>query len=244
MAFQIFAESQVMTIVMAFVVGLCVPLSAHFIGIKFREHPDGFSVPNAAKGLAGSAVVVTALYWLSIIRQTYLDANRETLGLNDALVHSSFMFFWLNVAVFVAAVMVSYLAHDSVPGYHHLRASLERARARVTELERERVARLKAAALERAEGIQIAHDEFRQNRNRVSLMKGSYDQLLKEGQEYESRCLDQLRQLVAMYRHENLRRRDDKRIPPSFERELFFELELVKMREKLNNDESETQIPL
>ncbi|MFN8392527.1 MAG: hypothetical protein U0136_19695 [Bdellovibrionota bacterium] len=241
MVFQIFAESQVMTWVMAFVVGLSVPISAHFIGIKFREHPDGFSLPNALKASVGLAVVGGALYWLSTIRQTYLGENKEALGLTDALVQSSFLFFWLNIAVLSAAIMISYLSHDPVPGYKETSVRLERSRKNVQKKEARRIQRLKVAADLRAKKKDQVHEEFREKLSRVNMMKGTYDQLLKEGQEHESRCLDQLLRLISIYRHENLRHREDRSVPKSFHDDAVLELELVKMKEKLNNEDNDVR---
>jgi hypothetical protein len=241
MVFQIFAESQVMTWIMAFVVGLSVPICAHFIGIKFREHPDGFSLPNALKALVGLAIVSGALYWLSTIRQTYLGENREALGLTDALVQSSFMFFWLNIAVLAAAIMISYLSHDPVPGYKEAGDRLERYRRAVEKKEIRRVKLLKSAADLRAKDKDRMLEEYRECVSRVNMMKGTYDQLLKEGQEQESRCHDELLRLISIYRHENLRNREDKSVPRSFRDEATLDLELVKMKEKLNNEDAEYQ---
>ncbi len=240
LVFQIFGENQVMTWIMAVVVGLAVPLSAHFIGIKFREHADGFSWANAIKGAICLAVIASALYGLARMRQTYLGEFKESLGLTDALVSSSFMFFWLNLAVLAAATFISYLSHDSVPGYELAEKQLKEARNKLVEgKESRRIGSLKKAAGHRQKAKDKTHEEFRDGMNRVHLLKGSYDQLLKEGQEFESRCLDLVNKLVSIYRHENLKSRTDKEVPRSFDIDVSFELELVKLKEKLNNDESE-----
>ncbi len=188
MVFQIFAESQVMTWVMAFVVGLSVPVSAHFIGIKFREHPDGFSIANATKATAATGVIAYAIYWLSLIRQTYLGENREILGLTDALIESSFMFFWLNIAIFSAAIMIAYLSHDPVPGFSEAKNEVKDAKKEVEKRERRRVSRLKSAAEKRADQKDKTEREHREQIDRVNLLRGTYDQLLLQGQEYEARC--------------------------------------------------------
>ena len=93
LVFQIFGENQIMTWIMATIIGLSVPLIAHFIGIKFREHPNRIDLANLVKGIIALTVVVAALYGLSVMRQTYLGENKDALGLTDNLVASSFMFY-------------------------------------------------------------------------------------------------------------------------------------------------------
>jgi len=85
MVFQIFGENQVMTWVMAFVIGLSIPLLAHFVGIKMREHPDGLHWPNMFKAIAVAGLVTIALWGLSRMRHDYLFAMKDQLGLTTAL---------------------------------------------------------------------------------------------------------------------------------------------------------------
>lgn len=238
MVFQIFGENQVMTWIMAVIIGLSVPLSAHFVGIKFREQGGGMMIGETLKGATAFGIVAFALYELSLMRQSYLGENRDALGLTEQLVHDSFMFFYLNIAVFCAAILIAYLAHDTVPGYQRARDELKIARRKVEKLERARVALLKRAATRRAEGKQKIHAEYRDGVNRVGLMHGTYDQLLKEGQELERRCVSLLRRLLSVYRRENLRARADKAVPESFKSTPDLDLELRTIAEKLNNEES------
>jgi NADH:ubiquinone oxidoreductase subunit 4 (subunit M) len=127
LVFQIFGENQIMTWVMAAIIGLSVPLAAHFIGIKFREESEGYRFGNIFKGILAFGTIVAALYGLSVMRQTYLSEFREELGLTEMLVETSFMFFWLNIAVLAAAIMIAYLSHDPAPGYQEAKAELQRA---------------------------------------------------------------------------------------------------------------------
>lgn len=236
LVFQIFGENQVMTWVMALVIGLCVPVSAHFIGVKFREHGEGISWSNLAKGTIALAVVVAALYALSVMRHDYLETFKDTLGLSDSLVKTSFLFFWLNVAVLSAAITISYLAHDGIPGYDNLQKELKTLERQIGKAENEKVSRLKRAAMQRVKAKDDAATEQRDDLNRVALMKGTYDQLLREGQEWESRAQTVLRQMLSVYRQTNIRMREDKAMPASFRSEPDLELELKKMKEKLDNE--------
>jgi hypothetical protein len=236
LVFQIFGENQVMTWVMAFIIGLSIPLTAHFVGVKFREKGAGNALGNFIKGALALAVVTAALYGLSIMRTTYLGEMKEQLGLTEALVQSSFMFFYLNLAVLGAAIMISYLAHDPEPGFQAARDEVERARQQVEEYESQRVYKLKECADTRSEELHKANQAHRDGVSRVINLKGQFDQLLKEGQEQESRCLDRLRRDVSSYRAENLRARESKVMPKSFEVFPLFTLELQKFSEKLHND--------
>lgn len=237
LVFQIFGENQIMTWIMAVIIGLAVPLTAHFIGIKFREHAEGLNVANLLKGIVALAVIVAALYGLSLMRQTYLGEFRAELGLTDNLVESSFMFFWLNVAVLGAAIMVSYLAHDQSPGFQRSEQDLHRARRLVNWLERDRLKKLKSSRYKKLKLVQSADEQYRDGQNQIILLKGYYDMVLKEGQELENQCLQGLRHDIEIYRRENLRARPDKQRPDSFSSDLGFPLTLNVFKEKLVNEE-------
>ena len=236
LVFQIFGENQVMTWIMAAIIGLSVPLGAHFIGIKFRERPNGFSWSNVMKGLIATAVIVAALYGLSVMRKTYLHEFREELGLTTQLVETSFLFFWLNIAVLGAAVMIAYLSHDPVPGYQEAATELKRIRKRVAKLEKSRLKNLKKSQYRKLTSVRSADKNYRDGFNKVTLLKGHYDMVLKEGQELERQCLHGLRNDIETYRRENLQQRQDGSRPNCFSEDLSFELMLCDIKEKLIND--------
>lgn len=236
LVFQIFGENQVMTWIMAFIIGLSVPLVAHFIGIKLREHEGTVSWPNALKALAAFAVVTIALYGLSVMRQTYLGEFKEDLGLTDTLVESSFLFFWLNLAVFSAAIVVSYLAHDTVPGFQEAEHLHSKNRKKIEAAERRRVQTLVRLGQKKIAETHRANRDFQDGLVEVILLKGMYDQVLKEGEELERQCLHRLQQNLAVYRHENLRYRNGETTIQSISANLDFPLKLEKMKEKLIND--------
>ena len=237
LVFQIFGENQLMTWVMAVIIGLCIPISAHFVGIKLREADRRLFSVDLLKAVLGACVIVAALYGLSLMRQTYLGAYKEELGLTDALVQTSFMFFWLNIAVFGAAIMLSYLAHDSEPGFERAEHEYERARRTVQKLERRRIALLRQIGMERARALKDGTAEYRDGMSRVNMMYGCYDQILREGQEHEERCLEALRRNIAIYRDQNLKCRSDRAMPRSFHEEPAFPLKLQLFKEKLSNED-------
>lgn len=235
LVFQIFGENQVMTWVMAVIIGMSVPLSAHFIGIKFREHSDKVSWGNVVKGLVALAVMVVALYGLSVMRQTYLGEFKDALGLTDRLVESSFMFFWLNIAVLGAAIMIAYMSHDSVPGYQKAEAELKAARKSLMKLESWRRKQRLSSRYEKRDLMKSGEQQSIDDSRSISTLKGYYDMVLKEGQELERQCLQGLRHDIELYRRENLQSRPDKTRPKSFDLKHEIDLKLSEMKEKLQN---------
>lgn len=81
-----------------------------------------------------------------------------------------------------------------------------------------------------------ANRDFQDGLVEVILLKGMYDQVLKEGEELERQCLHRLQQNLAVYRHENLRYRNGETTIQSISANLDFPLKLEKMKEKLIND--------
>jgi hypothetical protein len=235
LVFQIFGENQVMTWIMATIIGLSVPISAHFIGIKFREHPDKINYANLLKGVVALAVITAALYSLSVMRQTYLGENKEALGLTDDLVASSFMFFWLNIAVLGAAVMIAYMSHDPAPGYQKAELELKKARIDVARMEKQSSKKKTSLRYQKLGLIKGSKQENIEAAKRITMLKGYYDMLLKEGQELERQCVQGFQHDVELYRRENLQKRADKTKPKSFDMKPSFETKLIEMTEKLVN---------
>ncbi len=236
MVFEVFGENQVMTWVMALIIGLSIPLTAHFIGIKLREHGEGFSWPNTIKAFLTFALITVALYGLSEMRQSYLEGNRETFGLDQNIIEASFNFFWLNMAVFLTAIVVAYLAHDSVPGFQDASNDKVVSRKSVEKQEKKRVTKLVKEGKKKALALSKANALYREKMISVVMLKGIYDQILADGQEYENRCNSLLGTQVSIYRQENLRQREGNQTPKSFSNQPSIELKLAHMKEKLEND--------
>lgn len=236
MVFQIFGENQVMTWVMAFVIGLSIPLSAHFIGIKSREHYPTVNWPNVAKALGFTTLIVVALYGLSTMRHDYLLAMKDELGLSSDLIETSYLFFWLNLAVFGAAIILAYLSHDPVAGYAELESELAQAKKALTQAENKVAESLKWVNSARASEREKARAAHRATIAECTKLEGVYDQLLFEGREEESRCAYQMMKDISVYRHENLRARKDQKTPASFAIEPSFPLVLTGIKEKLQNE--------
>jgi hypothetical protein len=172
-----------------------------------------------------------------LMRQTYLGEFKEELGLSDMLVKTSFMFFYLNVAVFCAAVMIAYLAHDPEPGFEKAEHDFMKARKTAAKMEAQRIRLLRRIGMTRAATLQKANRLHRDGMHRVNMLYGCYDQILREGQEDEERCLARAQEQIAAYRHENLKCRADKLQPQCFRVSHDFPLKLQTIKEKLNNEE-------
>jgi hypothetical protein len=235
LVFAIFGENQVMTWVMAFVIGLSVPLSAHFIGIMFRVKSEGLWCANYFKGLISLSVICAALYGLSTIRTSYLSAFKTDLGLTDQLVQSTSLFFWLNIAVLGAAIVISYLAHDPNPGFETSKHEYQIARKRMEKLEHQRLKKLKQSRARKIKSFKNSDQEHRNELNTINYLKGYYDMLLKEGQGLEQQCLAGLRHDIELYRQENLRCRERDEVPKSFSMEVAIPFHLHILEEKLLN---------
>lgn len=236
LVFQIFGENQVMTWVMAFIIGLSVPLFSHFIGIKFREHDGEISWPNLAKGTIALAVICVALYGLSVMRTTYLGEFKEDLGITQAIVQSSMLFYYLNVAVLAAAIIIAYLSHDPISGYQKSYREFCKAKKDLEKAENALEASRRQIDMETvAAQNQAAADRCR-TLDQVALAKGQYDKTLREGQEEEASCLHRLGRDIAIYRRENLLNRKDGKKPTCFDNELDFVLRMATMKEKIINE--------
>lgn len=236
LVFNIFGENQVMTWVMSLIIGMTVPLSAHFVGIKVREHGGGFSWPNAAKALVVFAVMAGALFALALMRQDYLGLVGKDIGLSERVIASSFLFYWLNIAVFVAAILISYLAHDSVPGFARCREEKEASQKALRKAQDEQSKRLEAIEQRRSQRMREAMERKMEAAKQVDLLSGEYDSRLKAGQQQEAQWLHRLGQAVASYRGENLRNRRDKATPKCFSNNIGFPLRLAGLPEKTRND--------
>jgi hypothetical protein len=255
LVFKIFGEAQIMTWIMSAIIGLFVPIAAHFVGIKFREHGEGFSWPNAIKGVVVLIVVIAAFFVLALMRQQYLDLVKEDIGIDQRIVDVSFNFFWINLAVYISAVLIAYLSHDSVPGYPQLLRDKLKARENLIAAQESHHDCLKRALEVKKQALadnKQKMEQMRQKKNdlvaSISRLEAEFDSVLKAGQEQEKRWLGQARRDIAHYRSENMRARDPKengKMPKCFENTLDFKLKLrmiavrTEMPEYDQNDESE-----
>jgi hypothetical protein len=145
------------------------------------------------------------------------------------------MFFWLNIAVLGAAVMISYMSHDSVPGYQNAELELKRARKNAANLDHVNQKKKTSSRYQKLDMIKGSKVDTIDTEKKIIMLKGYYDMLLKEGQELERQCMQGFQHDVELYRRENLQKRPDKTKPKIFSEKPTFELLLTKMNEKLVN---------
>lgn len=214
--FSMFGESIVMNYTMAAVVGIAIVMGAHFIGIKFREHGKGFSFSNAIKAMVILALIITLFYGIAIMRQVMLGEMKEDFGLTDVLVDVSFQFFWVNIAILFAAIIVSYLAHDSIPGYERLFDDYNRAKRRLHRAMSKKEVRLAKINQQHTRDLYKAERALNYGLEDGRQIRGHYDEILLEGQGRQREVKGLMFELVAIYRQENLAHRKDGAIPKAF----------------------------
>lgn len=109
--FRMFNEPEIMTYFISSSLAIMIPLVAVFVGTSLRH---GFSnkVGKAILGLILVASVLGVLGAVTYVRSMYLQmhGNLATGGESNALVYSIFA---INMFVFIAAMAVSFNAHDA-----------------------------------------------------------------------------------------------------------------------------------
>lgn len=110
--FRLFGESEFLTYIMASTLAITIPLLGLFIGVHIRQ-----SVPPLAGriviGLIIPSSVGAALVSVSMMRNTYVSSqfSVENAASTDGN-YLAYALFSLNMLVFCAAVVSSYVAHD------------------------------------------------------------------------------------------------------------------------------------
>jgi hypothetical protein len=188
--FAVFEETVLMTVLMALAIAIVVPLISHTMGMWIKQWPK--PVWRTVMFIVGSTVIVTAAFYeMNIVRLSYLAEQNAELGARAA-VQLRYVFFFLNLLIFLGTTLLSYLAHDADQDFWHLYLRLSALGIR----------------LEHIDGA-IEHD------------LGEIDFLRqRENSELEQiRAL--MRELIWMYRQENILARGGKR-PKSMEADPVF----------------------
>lgn len=113
-AFNLMGENQVLTYVFALVLCVSVPTFAHFAGLILREK---FSWKNIIILVADIASFIAVLYVVSWVREKYFEAEGQQLleGVQMDPHMVSYVFFAIQLFIFMVATTASYFAHDSHP---------------------------------------------------------------------------------------------------------------------------------
>jgi hypothetical protein len=159
-AFQVFEKPPLLTLVMAAVVGLGLPLCAHFLGTFLKQWPtssgphhlDGSGPAprsprnvrawrNAAYVVVTVVLAVLCLNGVAIARSQYLLGDRQFTPRDEILQQA---FFYINLFVLLAATLASYFAHEEDPDFDNMRraflaldAQCASARSRLTRVVKE-----------------------------------------------------------------------------------------------------------
>ena len=111
-AFGVFRETLVFTLLMAMGIAVVVPLIAYKTGVALRQYePKARKVTWALAGASVAAVTLTGINW---IRVNYLQALGHSVG-NDTTLSISYLL--LNLSIFAAATCLTYLSKDPEPGF-------------------------------------------------------------------------------------------------------------------------------
>ncbi len=109
--FRLFGESEYLTYIMASTLAVTIPLLGLFIGVHIRQ-----SVPalagNIMIGLMIPLSVGAALVSVSMMRTTYVSSQVSEAAAATGGDFLAYALFSLNMLVFCAAVVSSYVAHD------------------------------------------------------------------------------------------------------------------------------------
>ncbi len=114
-AFALMGENPVLTYIFALVLCVSVPAFAHFAGLILREK---FSWKNTILLIADVASFIGVLYVVSWVREKYFES--DALQILDGAVKMdphmvSYVFFAIQLFIFMVATTASYFAHDAHP---------------------------------------------------------------------------------------------------------------------------------
>ncbi len=195
--FQIFGENQLATWALAALLGILVVPAAHVLGIQLRNRfPDRIAT-------AGAVILpLILIVAIAVLRTTYLQENDVNIGGPLGVL----LFLAFNLAVFGAAVFLSYLRHD--PHEQAIEEAREEWKRAVEELEAEkkRLTQMEnhvAAIRGRIAEIRVwGEEEHEKAKNWASAERNFFEKLMQEyrmaNQAARERPQDVIRALEAV----------------------------------------------
>jgi len=202
LVFSVFGQSQTHTLLMAAGLMIAIPWLSHFIGEGLRVERK--SPVTIALMIVSALSIIILLVVIAVLREKFFEASKvaEALGLQWDSRNILFTFFIVNIALFVAMVILSYQVTPRDPeGYKRAKRDFEEANKR---LQREAgdlkdAARMLAAA---RENMNAAHyTRFHEWEK--------YRYLAEEERDIWVR-------MIKSYRYANMSARKDKTRPASF----------------------------
>ncbi len=131
-AFNVFQEPAYYTILMALAVSLAIPICAWSVGMWVRQWPRP-AWRTLLKVVTVTGVLVAVLLGINEVRIAYLEAQApEFVAAHPEL---SQAFLAVNLVILVAAMLVTYLAHDPEPGFVQARKRVEASERRLERLD-------------------------------------------------------------------------------------------------------------
>ena len=127
--FGVFGENLLLTVLMALGVAFAIPLIAFQTGVALRQYEGARRVRWVVGGTALAAITLAGINW---VRVTYLvasgaDPSTTSRGLPIA-------YLLVNLVIFAAAVVVTYLSKDPEEGFMKAKTSMERLESEIAVL--------------------------------------------------------------------------------------------------------------
>ena len=144
-----------------------------------------------------TAAVVIGLYVVATIRQDFLYTHMQDMELNERLVHSSFLFFWINILIFTAASSLAAWVSDPVSDYPQIHRDLQKCRTKIRKVKAKLDKMLKDSRVARDKKIQQATVEKTTNDEKVINLKGQYDTVLVPAKHQEAVYLAEMQRKVC-----------------------------------------------
>jgi hypothetical protein len=117
-AFQVFEKPLPLTFLMALVVAVGLPVSAHYIGVFLKQWPKPAWRTLLYVTLA-FGVGIVCIDGINLARSEYLGLLDASLAERDEVLQRAFLY--INVFVFVTAILLSYFAHEADQDFANLR---------------------------------------------------------------------------------------------------------------------------
>lgn len=175
-AFNVFGEAQVFTLLMALTVALGIPLCAHVLGIWLRQWPAPWW-RTLVYATATAGVLLAVLAALNEVRFAYLQEIDPGFAAKHSELSSAF--FAINVLVLLAATLITYLAYDPEAGFAEAYLRLAGCQRQVNDLEAKlnELAVVSAAEMEATKqtGLALIAYYRRVNRRRRSRVPRYFD---------------------------------------------------------------------
>jgi hypothetical protein len=204
-AFQILGASKLETYVMTFIIGIILPIAAHYFGQSIRQ--DRHSLKDIIIMVVAPLVVISLISAISIFRETLFDTLQQNsiLKVNMTPQTATILFIIINISVFFVATIVSY--QGSHRNHEEFRSKQRRYRDALRSLNKESAEASKAAKI--LQKANMALEMKKQQRSKIHEKFSEEAKILKENYEW----------LVRSYRTANMSVRTSATYPTCFKKD-------------------------